>query len=228
MAATEVLAPNSSKSIRYAGLVFLAALAFSALFAWVNYANYTWLSPLFERSLNPTTWGLLQRWYLIAITLAAALWKPKQVGFQIGTICRHWKMLLMMMAANVGTIAGYLLLTGATPYSGSDMLVNEVVIVPWVEEVFWRGIVFAAVAALLKKHFSDDLSAALAAVFSGVCFGLLHATNALFGYPLAFVLIQTLNATLWGLVYGFARARTGSIYPPIALHAAMNLMVVLI
>lgn len=32
----------------------------------------------------------------------------------------------------------------------------------------------------------------------------------------------------WVGVYGYARARTHSIYPPIVLHAAMNLVVVLL
>jgi len=35
------------------------------------------------------------------------------------------------------------------------------------------------------------------------------------GVPLPFVAIQTLNATIWGVVYGYARARTESVYPPI-------------
>ena len=64
-------------------------------------------------------------------------------------------------------------------------------------------------------------------VLSGLAFGLLHAANVLAGVPMKFVAIQTLNAVVWGLVYGYARSRTESIYPPMLLHAAMNLVVVL-
>lgn len=227
MAATDVLLINRNRNMLWAGMVFLTCLAFSALFAWVNGMNYNWLSPLYERSLNHTTWGLLQRWYLILFALVISVWKPKQVGFQFGKITRHWKMLLIMLVLNVSVIGGYLLLTGATPYTGMDLLLNEVITVPLVEEIVWRGIVFAAMLAALQKVFPEDSSGTLTAWFSGICFGLLHATNALFGYPLAFVLLQTVNATLWGVVYGFARAKTASIYPPIVLHAAMNLVVVL-
>jgi membrane protease YdiL (CAAX protease family) len=40
--------------------------------------------------------------------------------------------------------------------------------------------------------------------------------------------VQVLNAGVWGIVYGYARALTDSIYPPMLLHAAMNLVVVLL
>jgi membrane protease YdiL (CAAX protease family) len=103
-----------------------------------------------------------------------------------------------------------------------------VITVPLVEEIMWRGIVFAVTLAALKRVLPEGRSGMLAAVFSGVCFGLLHSTNALFGYPLVFVALQTVNATVWGIVYGIARAKTGSVYPSIVLHAAMNLTVVLV
>jgi membrane protease YdiL (CAAX protease family) len=61
---------------------------------------------------------------------------------------------------------------------------------------------------------------------SGLAFGLLHANNRISGVPLQFVAIQVLNASIWGIVYGYARVQTDSIYPPMFLHAAMNLVVI--
>ena len=49
--------------------------------------------------------------------------------------------------------------------------------------------------------------------------GLVHAVNGLAGVPLAFVAIQTLNAMVWGVMYGYARSKTESIFPPMLLHA---------
>ncbi len=40
-------------------------------------------------------------------------------------------------------------------------------------------------------------------------------------------MIQVLNATIWGVMYGYARSKSESIYPPMILHAAMNLVVIL-
>lgn len=220
-------AKSQNKIILHASLIFVAALVFSAAFAWINNVNYTWLSPHFERSSTPTGWGIIQRLYLIIPAAAAAVWRPRQIGFQIGKIFLYRRMLLIMLAANVLIVGGYLILSGATPYSGTSMLFNEVITVPLVEEIVWRGIIFAVLAAALRRCLPETTSGTLAAIFSGICFGLLHATNALYGYPLAFVAIQTLNATVWGIMYGIARAKTESIYPSILLHAAMNLVAAL-
>jgi len=217
-----------NQTIVYAGLVFLGVVAFSALFAWANLASYNWLSPQFERSSSPTVWGILQRLFVIIPATVIALWKPRQVGFQLGKTARYWKMLLIMLVLKVAVVGGYRVISGSTPYSGINMLINEVITVPLVEEIMWRGIVFAVTLAALKRVLPEARSGMLAAVFSGVCFGLLHSTNALFGYPLVFVALQTVNATVWGIVYGIARSKTGSVYPSIVLHAAMNLTVVLV
>jgi len=207
--------------------VLVGALAFSALFAWVNTVNYTWLSPLYERTSSSTLWGIIQRLYLIIPCIGVLLWKPRQIGLQIGNTTHHWRMLSLMLCVNMAVIGVYLFLTGGTPYSGLEILVNEVITVPFVEEVVWRGIVFSAILAVLDKFLPENQSGILSAIYSGICFGLLHSTNALLGYPLAFVALQTLNATVWGIVYGIARAKSGSIYPPMFMHAAMNLLVVL-
>jgi membrane protease YdiL (CAAX protease family) len=156
-----------------------------------------------------------------------SIWKPRQIGFQIGKTFQHIRMLLVMLVINVAVILGYRILAGGTPYTGIDMLFNEVITVPIVEEIVWRGIIFAGLLAILRRFLPEGSSGILAGVYSGICFGLLHSTNALFGYPIAFVALQTLNATIWGVVYGIARAKTDSVYPPILLHAAMNLAVVL-
>jgi membrane protease YdiL (CAAX protease family) len=55
----------------------------------------------------------------------------------------------------------------------------------------------------------------------------MYVKNVVAGVPLEFVAIQSLSAAIWGVMYGYARAKTESIYPPIFLHAAMNLVVVL-
>jgi membrane protease YdiL (CAAX protease family) len=218
--------PGNHKYL-YSGLVLLGVLALSAVLAWVNYAYYNWLSPQFEGSSSHTVWGIIQRLYLIIPIIIISLWKPRQIGYQVGKTFQHTRMLLVMLALNVAVIWGYKLLAGDTPYTGTELLFNEVITVPLVEEIFWRGIIFAALFAVLKRFLSEESSGMLAGVYSGICFGLLHSTNALFGYPLAFVALQVLNATIWGVTYGIARAKTDSVYPPILLHAAMNLVAVL-
>ena len=137
-------------------------------------------------------------------------------------------MLLVMLIANCGIVALFLWLTSSgTPYSGNQWLFTEIVTVPVVEETFWRGIVFAVLLALLRRTYSEKTSLMATVWLSGLAFGVLHAGNALAGVPLSFVAVQVLNAAIWGVVYGYARAKTNSVYPPMFLHAAMNLVVVL-
>lgn len=99
---------------------------------------------------------------------------------------------------------------------------------PLVEETMWRGAVFAVLLAAFQRIYPDGAATTLAVWSSGRAFGLLHGAHALVGVPLVFVGVQVLNAAVWGVVYGYARARTDSIYPPVVLHAAMNLSVVLL
>ena len=227
MTAAFTAVKSGKRTLAPTALILLAAVAFSAVFLWVNTLNYNWLSPRFESS-GATVWGIVQRLFVLIPVILLSVWRPKAMGFQVGRIARHWRMLLIMLAANVGIVGGYVLLSGGTPYSGLGMLVNEVITVPVAEELMWRGVVFAGLLALLRRFHTEETAGLLAGWFSGVCFGLLHANNALFGYPLAFVALQTLNATVWGVVYGIARVKTGSIYPPLVMHAAMNLAVVLL
>jgi membrane protease YdiL (CAAX protease family) len=139
----------------------------------------------------------------------------------------RWRFILAIIIANCIVVGAFLLLSGSgTPYSGNQWLFTEIVTVPLVEELFWRGLVFSLLFSLLQKTLSKSLSLTLTVWLSGITFGLLHAGNALSGVPLQFVAIQTLNAVIWGVVYGYARAKTDSVYPSILSHAAMNLVVV--
>jgi membrane protease YdiL (CAAX protease family) len=134
-----------------------------------------------------------------------------------------------MLVVNCGVIGGYLLLThSTTPYSGNQWLVTEIVTVPLVEETFWRGLVFAVLLAAFGRLYPSATSRHLTVWLSGLAFGALHAANALAGVPPAFALLQAASAAVWGVLYGYARAQTASIYPPLLLHAAMNLVVVLL
>jgi membrane protease YdiL (CAAX protease family) len=156
------------------------------------------------------------------------LWHPCALGFTWGQTRRHWRWLLVILLINCGVVAGYLWLTSSsTPYSGNPWFVAEVFTVPVVEETMWRGVVLTTLLLLFRRLYASNTAEHLAVWFSGLAFGLLHVGNALAGVPTAFVVVQVLNAAVWGVVYGYVRTRTESLYPPILLHGAMNLVVVL-
>ena len=78
-----------------------------------------------------------------------------------------------------------------------------VLLAPAFEELLFRGFLLSA----LHRAFG----ALAALVVSGAAFGLIHLQPA--GLP---------TLTVLGLVLGLARLRTGSLLPPILMHAAWN------
>jgi len=76
-------------------------------------------------------------------------------------------------------------------------------VAPIVEELTYRGLGFAAV----RQFFGG----AAAVVVTGVAFGLAH------GLVIALPVL-----TIFGLILGWLRLRTASLYPPIILHAIFN------
>jgi len=82
-----------------------------------------------------------------------------------------------------------------------------VVAAPFAEEIFFRGFIFGG----LRRRFSF----AAAAIFSGLIFGLFHFT----GLSSVGVIPQL---ALLGFALAWLYEETGSIYPPIAVHAVNN------
>lgn len=223
---------SGSKKLLLTVLILTGLAAFSLLFllidnSWLRYADARF--PKVGTSFGlANLWGVVSRAPWIFLIIPLVLWRPRLFGFQTGKIRQHWRLILVLLVANCGVIAAYLWLTSSsTPYSGNQWLVTEVVTVPLVEEIFWRGLVFTALLLAFRKLYSENASRAFAIWLSGTVFGLMHANNLNAGVALQFVAIQVLNASLWGVVYSYARAKTESIYPPILLHAAMNLVVIL-
>ena len=230
--ASETKALSGSRKLSFTILILLVLAAFIAAFILVDNVYFKFADARFPNvgtsSWLANLWGVVSRAHLLILIIPLVIWQPRLFGFQTGKIGQNWRMVLIMLVANCGVIAAYLLLTGSsTPYSGNQWLLTEVLTVPLVEEIFWRGLVFTTLLLVFRRIYSDKTSTVLAVWLSGVAFGLLHANNLSAGVAIQFVAIQVLNATIWGVVYGYARAKTESIYPSILLHAAMNLVVIL-
>lgn len=223
---------STGRAVWVGVLIILGLVVFCFLFVVVDNAYYKFAAarfpPVGSSAWQATLWGLVSRAHLLLLEIPLVLWRPRLFGFQIGKISHHWRMLVVMLLVNCGVIAAYLWLTGSsTPYSGNQWFVTEVITVPVVEETFWRGLVFAALLLVLERFYPQNFSIQATIWLSGLAFGLLHAANSLVGVPIQFVAIQSLNAAIWGVMYGYARAITKSVYPPMFLHAAMNLVVIL-
>lgn len=105
---------------------------------------------------------------------------------------------------------------GAT-HSTSALIAASIfvcVIAPICEEFFFRGFLFGTLRTWNIRIGGRDIGTWLAAIVTGLLFGLAHTGSAASQYliPLAFL----------GFVLCIVRWKTGSLYPCIALHSANN------
>jgi len=107
-------------------------------------------------------------------------------------------------------------LTGGFP--GADLAVIAVltvVVVPVVEELFFRGLVLRGLLGVFKRA-GPVVGAALAIVADGVIFGLAH-----------FELLQLLGLAAFGIVLSVAAYKFRRLGPGIFAHATFNLLAIL-
>ena len=95
-----------------------------------------------------------------------------------------------------------------TAYYAPLFWVAIVVAAPLLEEVFFRGFLFMGV-----QH--SKLGPIGAVLFTSLVWTALHVQYGMYELSTIFVL---------GIIFGFARLKTGSIYPPIAMHSLFNLL----
>ncbi len=88
------------------------------------------------------------------------------------------------------------------------------VIAPIAEEFFFRGFIFGVLRRWRIRIGGRDVGTVLAAIITGILFGLAHTGSASSQYliPLGFL----------GFVLCLVRWRTGSLYPGMALHSINN------
>jgi membrane protease YdiL (CAAX protease family) len=87
-------------------------------------------------------------------------------------------------------------------------------VAPMAEEFFFRGFFFGSLRRLQVPFLGRELGPWIAAVVTGILFGLAHtgSANPQYLIPLGFL----------GFVLCLVRWRTGSLYPGMALHSANN------
>ena len=86
------------------------------------------------------------------------------------------------------------------------------------EELGWRGWLLPALTPLGTWP---------ALLLSGAIWGLWHAPLILLGYNYGLldwrgVALMTVGCTLWGVLFGWTRLRTGSVWPAVVGHGALN------
>jgi membrane protease YdiL (CAAX protease family) len=227
--AGSVLPADSLQTVRWmrlktAGVLAAAGVA-TAVLVMLNTRYAEWIQALVSTD-SPVVMGLLFSAFPLVIGGAVIAWRPRLIGLQLGSTQREWPLVLGITAGMCALAGVALFLVGTNPFRGSSFIV-QVIAVPVSEEVMFRGAVFTLVLLALSRIHPIHRATVLAVVISGLVFGLAHLNN-LGSYDPTFVVLQSVYATVLGLCAGTLRAVTGSLLPPILMHAAVNLVALLV
>jgi len=208
-----------NKYIRSFFFVFWAFL----LSIGVNYANNPVRFALAERfsDVHIFVYDILSDAVWLFVALIVAAWNPRFFGYQFGEINKHKKMLALLAAFFVLTPIIYRLSAGNTPFSTNTWFF-EGIVVPVAEEGFFRGIILSMMLNGFSKIYSLRKTEIIAIIISALSFAVLHLAN-IGSYPTQFVIFQVCYSIIFGLLFGYSRVKTRSIYPAIVLHALLNL-----
>jgi len=189
----------------------------------VVYANNT-IYPIISAQY-PLVHPYLNDIFSDAVLLVAALmpvfWIPAFFGYRLGAVSKHWKLLLGMAACLVVAPLAYRIFLGDTPF-GTNTWFFEGIVVPVAEEGFFRGILLSVLLWGFGRLYPAGIAERLTIILSTLIFASAHLNN-LGHYPTAFILFQVGFSTILGLLFGYTRVKTGSIYPAMVLHALFNL-----
>ena len=169
--------------------------------------------------------GLVYSSWLIVIGVPIVVRRPRAFGFRVAQISDHLTLVAgVVVLATAGTVF-LLQLIGSTPYSDASLFI-EVVDVPFTEELVFRAVLLTALLVVLRRLWSPATTVALAIIIDAIAFGTAHLAN-LTATATIFTLGQAVFATVLGGLCAVLMVRTKSVYPAIALHAAVNAAVVL-
>jgi uncharacterized protein len=166
-----------------------------------------------EKSLlDGVTSGLGWTWLLAAgFILAVVLWQGwRDVALDRWTDGAGWRLTWLPMVYIVGGLAVATFL-GLPPATVLLLILANTLLVGFSEELMVRG-------ALLQA-FRHSASIWMAVLLTSVAFGAMHSLNVFVTGDLKAALIQSSAAFLSGLVFIALRLRTGSLWPPIVVHA---------
>lgn len=165
--------------------------------------------------------GLLASGFGLARVLRTGA--QQRVGL-VGAPLRAWLLALLLVPSFLVVSAGWSALLDAFGYPAQPQLIVSrilddptapealaalaygVVVAPLVEEFLFRG--------LLLKPLAERVGAPLAIGATALLFGLLHLTDPAAVLPLI----------IFGVILALLRLRSGSLGPPVLLHAGNNLL----
>lgn len=165
----------------------------------------------------PLVFDLVDFAVFTAVALMWARWSNLDLGLRAPALTKAWPWTLLFMA----WIGAEWAITAYTPAIATEgyaeemaqrglpeLLLSMVVLGPLGEELLFRGAMFSA---LLRRW-----GVWAAVIIPSILWGLMHTDYELW------VVASTVGS---GVILAVIRWKSGSLYPPLVLHAAVNLLV---
>ncbi|HZG26458.1 MAG TPA: type II CAAX endopeptidase family protein [Chitinophagaceae bacterium] len=185
--------------------------------------------------------NLVFKSYMLLLTLLAMYIFRSQVkdryGFQAGTDVSYWLLLrkgvlfcLLGLACLIFlNVIGFLVTRKRPAGFAPDKFLNWFLYI-WiwssvVEEILFRGLLQSYLSRFNQKLFTIRKAVITPAVFvPALLFAAMHLTLFMQGMAVSVVAGIFINALILGLLAGYYREKTGSIYPAIFLHILFNVI----
>lgn len=162
-----------------------------------------------------------------SIVMIILLWRSKKLdllkkkgqGFFKSLPIAGYQLAFVVLSAI--SIVGHVVSDGAAFQTPTNIVlfVISMLLVGLAEELCCRAIV---AESLLEKFGTSKKGVWMAAITSGVLFGMLHLTNLTTG-QLVPVLIQTISASISGILFAAVYFRSGNIWVPIFVHGLYDI-----
>ena len=150
---------------------------------------------------------------VIAVCSLLRLWKPLGVAArpQNVRLCLYFLPMILLATGNIWD--GF-----ERHYEGAAVwyAAGSMALVGFVEEMIFRGFLFRA---MLRKNGPRP-----AVIVSAVTFGIGHIVNLLAGMATLENLLMIVFAVAWGFVFTMVYYRSGSLWPCILAHAAVDVL----
>jgi hypothetical protein len=162
--------------------------------------------------LDAVTSGLGWTWLVAAgFILGVALWQGwRDVALDRWANVAGWRLAWLPMVY-IGCGLAVATFLGLPPATVLLLILLNTLLVGFSEELMFRGV--------LLQAFRHATSIWMAVLLTSVAFGAVHSLNVFVTGDLRAALIQSSAAFLSGLVFIALRLRTGSLWPPIIVHA---------
>jgi membrane protease YdiL (CAAX protease family) len=215
-------AKNKTRKILQSAFLLYFWIKLSIIISFVCplFSAFLWKHWFAEKSIS--TYQTIFYGYPVLLGILFTFYNPRLFGWLPGKTLKFWKLFLLYTLLIIVPLLTFLGNGAETPYHGMSWQVF--ILAPIGEELIFRGAFFIAIYELLKIIYEGDSpkTAALAIIFSAICFGFWHVQNIMVEPD--FTSRQIIHTTLIGLFFGHLRYKTESLYPCIFIHFLINLL----